>query len=619
MRHSEFMKRFIGMALTAVLAFGCSGMEELEGELAEFGEMESGLGDDYSLEVIPADSNFVAVLGTGRNSIAEDWRGQCLTSNNPINSSGNNESNLYFSKSDSVSEVEDELTVSGSAKATVGLFTANTKASFARKLKSSSRAIVMLFKASAVTNTLILNEAASTWKDAELPTSPSFFSQCGDTFVSQIKQGGSVYLLVRIDFSTESERVAYEASVAAAYSTADVTAEMKKVRQAFAGRAVVTVNALQVGGESEKLLNAVNGNYAVSCSLDNYEACEKFMAAAANYVSGSGKDVDINNALPANLARSPGNIQYALRDWSAIGDVNVPAQNVSLATLEARERLKEQLEVQRDFQNRIAAVRNANYFGRESVIKPIVDNLIARARKNITCLRAAVRACYDDIALPNGEAACTTAAALSTLKNCGYDELTGWQAALDNPLPSQRRNDEVFPNVVRTDYVTEVTPGVGYWGDWSRWRMCPAGQYAYGYTMRVEGRQGGDDDTALNAVELACGTWDRKSTTSIQPHPGYWGTWQPWANCVRGAINGMRIDIEPPIDGDDTAANNIKAACIDGTEIQAPGGMGWGTVGTMTYCPAGTAVCGASARTERPQGRGDDTAMNGISLLCCAY
>lgn len=44
----------------------------------------------------------------------------------------------------------------------------------------------------------------------------------------------------------------------------------------------------------------------------------------------------------------------------------------------------------------------------------------------------------------------------------------------------------------------------GFWGDWTKPVMAPANHYVAGIRVRMEGKQGDGDDTALNAVELLC-------------------------------------------------------------------------------------------------------------------
>jgi len=81
-----------------------------------------------------------------------------------------------------------------------------------------------------------------------------------------------------------------------------------------------------------------------------------------------------------------------------------------------------------------------------------------------------------------------------------------------------------------------------------------------------------------------------------------------------------RPAIEPPQGGgDDTAGNDVEFSCTDSSMIHAPGGLGWGSWGGLSGCPAQSAVCGLSIKFEDWEGaNGDDTAMNGLSLDCCS-
>jgi hypothetical protein len=42
----------------------------------------------------------------------------------------------------------------------------------------------------------------------------------------------------------------------------------------------------------------------------------------------------------------------------------------------------------------------------------------------------------------------------------------------------------------------------------------------------------------------------------------------------------------------------------------------WGDWGKVEHCPEGERANGFSLKTEREQGRGDDTALNAIALIC---
>ncbi|MCU0664167.1 MAG: hypothetical protein MUC50_17795 [Myxococcota bacterium] len=622
------MKRLIGMALVALLAFGCSQVDELEGDAAEMGELDGEPGDEADMQArtthhLPPDID-VAELGQGRNSVTEEWRGQCLTSVEPIVSYGNPIAGLTLTRITDTSQLEETFDLSGSAKATYGLFTANTRHNFSKMVKSDSRSVNMVFKASADTRTLILNEAKSTLAyNKESPI--SFYTQCGDEAVTQIKQGGEIYLIIRIDFASVRDKTAYEGAVKATYGAQEAVLELKKVRQSFSDRSTVYVNAFQIGGEVTYLYQTVDAQSGARCSLAEFEQCETFITSALEYVSGyrtipgptpgTTTKVELPNAFPFNLERKPGNLLYTTRDWASLG-IAVDNPNVSAAVTSARDSLHRKTKLQLAVQNRVTAIMEADFFAGPESFEDEVERLGTASKENVRILQRAILACYDNLASPNGEAACLDAAKDSTLQQRGYVNLDGYESLLDTPITTYNFSDGTN---TRNDYVQPIHPGNGYWGSWSSWKICPTGQYVIGYKMRVEDPCD-NDDTGLNAVELTCGTWKRYQTSLIQPHPGVWGYWKSEARCEKGPINGMRIDIEPPRgSGDDTAANNIIASCVNGQEIQAPGGTPWGQPGTMTYCEAGTAVCGVRVRFEGRQGSDDDTAMNGLSLLCCAY
>ena len=49
-----------------------------------------------------------------------------------------------------------------------------------------------------------------------------------------------------------------------------------------------------------------------------------------------------------------------------------------------------------------------------------------------------------------------------------------------------------------------ILPGDGYWGTWWGWTDCPQYTYVCGARVRIEGDQGGGDDTAMNGIQLKC-------------------------------------------------------------------------------------------------------------------
>lgn len=172
-----------------------------------------------------------------------------------------------------------------------------------------------------------------------------------------------------------------------------------------------------------------------------------------------------------------------------------------------------------------------------------------------------------------------------------------------------------------------ATVAEGSWGSWRPQATCPDGWTVVGGRQRVEPDQGKGDDTALNSVQFRCRnpTPTYKDTLKLSPiyeerditsFDGYWGTWSDWRSCPSGAsVTGARMKIEPNQGGgDDSGGNDVELKCTDGTTLGFGNGGRWGTWGDWVSCS--TKVIGLAVRVEDSLAAGDDTAMNGLKLVC---
>ncbi|XP_003466238.1 vitelline membrane outer layer protein 1 homolog [Cavia porcellus] len=163
--------------------------------------------------------------------------------------------------------------------------------------------------------------------------------------------------------------------------------------------------------------------------------------------------------------------------------------------------------------------------------------------------------------------------------------------------------------------VIEVTNG-GPWGDWAWPEMCPDGYLASGFSLKVEPVQGiSADDTALNGIRLHCTRGAAQHV--VESKSGRWGAWSEPVWCPdRGFLTAFALRVEAAeTPGDNTAANNVRFRCSDGSELEGPG-LSWGEFGEWSdACSKG--VCGLQTKIEAPRGLGDDTALNDLRLFCC--
>ncbi|KAM9312187.1 vitelline membrane outer layer protein 1 homolog [Gastrophryne carolinensis] len=156
----------------------------------------------------------------------------------------------------------------------------------------------------------------------------------------------------------------------------------------------------------------------------------------------------------------------------------------------------------------------------------------------------------------------------------------------------------------------------GPWGDWGTTETCPTGTSARGFSLLVEPSQGRGDDTALNGIKLYCAEFGSNyAQATVTSKMGSWGQWSRVQWCPSGDLVSFSLKVEPPIDGDDTAANNIMFQCSDMKILNGYGG-GWGSFGGWSdICDRG--ICGIRTKVEGPQRKGDDTALNDVQFRCC--
>ncbi|XP_069857733.1 vitelline membrane outer layer protein 1 homolog [Dipodomys merriami] len=166
--------------------------------------------------------------------------------------------------------------------------------------------------------------------------------------------------------------------------------------------------------------------------------------------------------------------------------------------------------------------------------------------------------------------------------------------------------------------VIEVTNG-DPWGSWAWPEMCPDGYFASGFSIKVEPPQGNlGDDTALNGIRLHCTRGNLALDTHVvESQSGRWGTWSEPLWCPGGGFLvafSLRVE-EPQALEDNTAVNNVRFRCSDGTELEGPG-LSWGDFGDWSDpCPKG--ACGLQTKIQQPRGLRDDTALNDARILCC--
>ncbi len=162
-------------------------------------------------------------------------------------------------------------------------------------------------------------------------------------------------------------------------------------------------------------------------------------------------------------------------------------------------------------------------------------------------------------------------------------------------------------------------------GDWEGNKVGPPGYLACGISLKIESDQGAEDDTSTNAVEIVLckvGSWyDKKQ---LRLNEGDRGGWTSPIFCPKDSyIYGANIQIDARQgDGDDTAVNGIEILCSDLEGKDRTRYRQGERLGNWTNSDVfnGTFVCGGRVRYEKDQGKGippDDSALTGLNLRMC--
>eukprot|EP00727_Mastigamoeba_balamuthi_P013146 m51a1_g8454 hypothetical protein (739) ;mRNA; r:406705-409478 len=159
-------------------------------------------------------------------------------------------------------------------------------------------------------------------------------------------------------------------------------------------------------------------------------------------------------------------------------------------------------------------------------------------------------------------------------------------------------------------------------GSWDEPLLCPAQAYVAGFRLRRERPQGKGDDTAVNQAMILCRALGSSQLLGPYGPAGKtaWGEWTEDVVCPDGTYaSGLQTQLEAPGTGDDTALNGLALDCVAAalpsqSVLEFAGAVGdWGV---WDQCEGHAAGVGLQTLSEGPQGKGDDTALNGLQMAC---
>ncbi len=175
----------------------------------------------------------------------------------------------------------------------------------------------------------------------------------------------------------------------------------------------------------------------------------------------------------------------------------------------------------------------------------------------------------------------------------------GDEAITIDPHWEENGNDPNFNTVV------VQSPIVTNWGNWGRWAHCSmTNSFVTGFQLKVETRETGIDNTAVNGIKLSCGIPEQKEIERISSAKGPWGTGRTRMFCSKGSANGFQLKVQKPQGRgiDDAATVNVKMLCENGEILEGYDEQGDYYVDTVwsdpIVCPEKMGVCGMQTQIE---------------------
>jgi hypothetical protein len=508
--NSSSSNRIVSRSLVAAsaLVLGC-GEVPPEGS-AEDAPLET---QTQQLEhvVVPVGITSEGVLGQGRNSLTQEFRGMCVSA--PTVYIPTQEATIRFDSSFSRSETSEMMGFSVEAKATFAKWGASARAKFARSMESKTYSISNIYGADYRLETRKLDESRLSW--IVPPSAPDWLTRCGDEFMMQKQVGGQLFLLYRIDFDSVESKSEFQGAVGGNFGVGSVNAEVEKKAQQFQGRASVHVEAFQSGGDVTQLGNIFSGiggtiepgRAAIDCNIDNLTACGEFMRLGLAYATAQTPD-----AFQPNLRANPADRAYLLKDWGALG-AGTPSPAITTQIQYARRHLEELFSLQLEIQDRLQTLRRSQ-FPLRTEVQTLMQQYDTDSQYNINRILAASQKCYDQLVNLNNPSlvsACVNGAQEANMP--GFKALD--IRKLDLRLPytfggMYQVDDSQTPRIVKILGTTLTIPPANVTNPATGGLSCPAGfqPYPYGRILTPGTQRGGTQYICMGTTTDSSLTWN---------------------------------------------------------------------------------------------------------------
>jgi len=222
---------------------------------------------------------------------------QCLKTYNTT-FIGDGKSIIYFSDSITFEEVEKDLEIDIDEEANIGIFSEDASASYTRHIKDDkySRSFYYSEKVELPGKKLNIvdfgtNALSDVGKQIYELGADEFREKCGDQVIFQQSYGAGLYVTLKINFHTHSDKETFSANIDVTLGDiGSASASISSVVSKYNLQASIEVSAFQIGGDPSQIAKIFTEpcgpHYCItSCSFTDLSACQGIIDGIIKYAA----------------------------------------------------------------------------------------------------------------------------------------------------------------------------------------------------------------------------------------------------------------------------------------------------------------------------------------------
>jgi len=209
---------------------------------------------------------------------------------------GGGKSVVYFSDSISFNELQRALNIEVDEKASIGIFSEDASANYARHIQDDNYTQSFYYAETINLPTKVIQiedygtDALGNIGKSVYAQGPNKFREvCGDQVIKQLGLGAGLYVTLRIEFHTHSDKETFSSNIDVTLGDlGSASSSISSVISKYNLQANLELSALQIGGDITQIAkifnNSCGDHYCItSCSFSNLSACQGIIDGVITY------------------------------------------------------------------------------------------------------------------------------------------------------------------------------------------------------------------------------------------------------------------------------------------------------------------------------------------------